>query len=61
MRFPIDVLFVSRTGHVLKARAAVPPWRMAVRLGAFAVIELPAGASAKTEAGHAVALQPRVG
>ncbi len=43
MRFPIDVVFVSRDGRVLRTRPAVRPWRMAWRLGAFATIELAAG------------------
>jgi uncharacterized membrane protein (UPF0127 family) len=45
MRFPIDVLFVSREGRVLKVAAHVPPWRARARFWAFAVIELPAGAT----------------
>jgi uncharacterized membrane protein (UPF0127 family) len=45
MRFPIDVLFMSRQGTVLKVAARVPPWRARVRFWAFAVIELPAGAT----------------
>jgi uncharacterized membrane protein (UPF0127 family) len=44
MRFPIDVIFVRRDGRVVKTRAAVPPWRLVVALGAYAVVELPAGA-----------------
>jgi uncharacterized protein len=44
MRLSIDVAFVSRDGTVLKVRHTVPPWRIAVSLRAFAVIELPAGA-----------------
>ncbi len=44
MRFPIDVAFVARNGRVLKIRRALPPWRMAGALRAFAVIECPAGA-----------------
>jgi uncharacterized membrane protein (UPF0127 family) len=44
MRFPIDVLFVARDGQVLKVRLAVPARRIAGKLGAFAVIELAAGA-----------------
>jgi uncharacterized protein len=43
MRFSIDIAFVTRDGRVIKVRAAVAPWRMAAALGAFAVIELPAG------------------
>jgi uncharacterized protein len=48
MRFPIDVIFVARDGRVLKTRAAMPPWRLAVAPGAYAVVELPPGAIAKS-------------
>jgi uncharacterized membrane protein (UPF0127 family) len=44
MRFPIDVLFVRRDGVVVKVRRNLPPWRTLLALGAYAVIELPAGA-----------------
>lgn len=44
MRFAIDVVFVSRDGRVLKTYSTLVPWRMALSLGAFAVIEFPAGA-----------------
>jgi uncharacterized membrane protein (UPF0127 family) len=47
MRFPIDVIFVKRDGLVLKTRAAIPAWRMAFGWGAYAVVELPAGAVAQ--------------
>ncbi len=43
MRFPIDLLFVTRDGTVKKVRSAVPPWRIALSWGVLAVIELPAG------------------
>ena len=44
MRFAIDVVFVARSGEVVKCRAAVQPWRMAIAWrGAFATIELAAG------------------
>lgn len=43
MRFAIDVAFVAKDGRVVKLRHAVPPWRMAASLGAFAVIEMAAG------------------
>ena len=43
MRFPIDVAFVRRDGRVIKARAAVRPWRLTASLRGFTVIELPAG------------------
>jgi uncharacterized membrane protein (UPF0127 family) len=45
MRFPIDVLFVTREGAVLKVAERVAPWRIRLRFWAFAVIELPAGAA----------------
>ena len=44
MRFAIDVAFVSKDGRVLKIRRAMPAWRLAASLRAFAVVELPAGA-----------------
>jgi uncharacterized membrane protein (UPF0127 family) len=43
MRFPIDVVFVSRDGRVVKIVEHLPAWRVAASLRAFAVIELPAG------------------
>jgi uncharacterized membrane protein (UPF0127 family) len=44
MRFPIDVVFVRRSGAVVKIRERVMPWRMSMAHLAYAVIELPAGA-----------------
>ena len=46
MHFPIDVVFVARDGRVRKIRRNLPPWRIAIALRAFAVIELGAGALA---------------
>jgi uncharacterized membrane protein (UPF0127 family) len=43
MRFPIDVVFVSAAGEVLKIAGRLPPWRTAAARGAKAVVELPAG------------------
>ena len=43
MRFPIDVVFVSRDGEVLKIASNVPAWRTAAARGAKVVIELAAG------------------
>lgn len=48
MRFAIDLAFVSKDGRVVKVRAAVPPWRMAGALRAYAVVELPAGTLERT-------------
>jgi uncharacterized membrane protein (UPF0127 family) len=61
MRFAIDVVFVARDGRVLKTYAAVGPRRIAFSLGAFAVIELPAGAISGTpvKAGDIVQLVSR--
>jgi len=43
MKFPIDIVFVSKGGRVLKIRSSVPAWRMTASLRAFAVLELAAG------------------
>ena len=48
MRFAIDIAFVTKAGIAVKLRAAVPPWRLAGALRAYAVIELPAGTFEKT-------------
>ncbi|MQA28850.1 MAG: DUF192 domain-containing protein [Luteitalea sp.] len=45
MKFPIDIVFVSRDGRVLKIRPRCGAWRLAFGAGAFAVIELPSGAA----------------
>ena len=44
MRFVIDVVFVNREGTVVKAVTEVKPWRIAISLRAYAVVELNAGA-----------------
>jgi uncharacterized protein len=58
MRFPIDILFVSRDGTVLKASRNVPAWRLVGTLRGFAVIELRAGAlsESQTQRGDRLAL-----
>jgi uncharacterized membrane protein (UPF0127 family) len=63
MRFPIDVLFMARDGRVVKVRSAVPPWRLALAISAFCVIELPAHAAAEagTRAGDRLELFPSPG
>jgi hypothetical protein len=43
MRFPIDILFATRDGRIVKALQEVRPWRMAASPRAFAVIEMRAG------------------
>lgn len=43
MKFPIDVVYVTRDGRVVKCRERLLPWRVSGAWRAFAVIELPAG------------------
>jgi uncharacterized protein len=47
MRFPIDAVFLDRDWRVLAIAGDVAPWRTAGRKGAKAVLELPAGESAR--------------
>lgn len=49
MRFPIDVVFIDREGHVTRVIRALRPWRVAGSRKARAVLELPAGACARDE------------
>jgi uncharacterized protein len=49
MRFPIDIAFVAQDGRIVSVRSALPAWRIAIAWGAFAVVELPAGALARSE------------
>jgi uncharacterized protein len=49
MQFPIDLLFVTRDGRVLKAPRAVPARRIVCALRAFAVIELAANILDRSE------------
>ena len=43
MRFPIDVVFLSREGEVLKIAENVAPWRARSCRHSYAVLELAAG------------------
>ena len=49
MKFPIDVLFLNRKRKVVKIRAAMPRWRLALCLWAHSVLELPSGTAAATK------------
>ena len=50
MRFAIDVLYLDRSGRVVKAVASLKPFRMSgVLRGGDAVIELPSGVIAATD------------
>jgi uncharacterized membrane protein (UPF0127 family) len=46
MRFPIDIVGVSRDGRVVKARGDVRPSRLVFALRAFAIVELATGVAA---------------
>jgi uncharacterized membrane protein (UPF0127 family) len=61
MRFPIDILFVTRAGEVVKVRQAVPAWRMAAAFRGYAVVELAAGGAARAglQVGDRVAVRRR--
>jgi uncharacterized membrane protein (UPF0127 family) len=48
MRFAIDLIFADREGQVTKIRPAVPARRVAAAWGAFAVVEMAAGAVARS-------------
>jgi uncharacterized protein len=46
MRFPIDVVFVSKDGEIIEVKESLPPWRMLVpRVEAAYVIEMKASSS----------------
>jgi len=47
MRFTIDAVFLDRELRVVGISDGVQPWRTAARRGAKAVLELPAGESAR--------------
>jgi uncharacterized protein len=47
MRFPIDAVFLDRDWRVVGIAGDLAPWRTAGRKGAKAVLELPAGESAR--------------
>jgi uncharacterized protein len=49
MRFPIDAVFLSRDGEVLKVAANVGAWRARSRRRAHSVLELPAGEAARRD------------
>ena len=48
MRFPIDAVFLARDLTVLKVSRDLAPWRMASKRRAHAVLELSAGACARS-------------
>lgn len=47
MRFPIDVIFLDRSGRVMRVVERVAPWRIVWTPGARTVIETAAGTAAR--------------
>ena len=62
MRFAIDVLFLDKELRVIRAVPALPPFRVCVVKHAVYVLELPAGAIARTQtaAGDQIQIQVRL-
>jgi hypothetical protein len=58
MRFPIDVVFLSRTGEVLKVSSNVKPWRTRSCRRAHAVLELAVGEAERREITRGQRLKP---
>lgn len=48
MRYPLDLIFIGRDGHVLACAADVRPWRARFAWGAHETLELSAGALSRT-------------
>jgi uncharacterized protein len=58
MRIPIDVVFVSEAGLVVKVQQCLRPWRLGpVAPRALYCVELPDGTAASTSVGHVIQLQ----
>jgi hypothetical protein len=62
MRFRIDIVGVSRDGRVVSVRRAVPRRRIVFSWKAFAIIELPSGATdqAGVVEGDRISAEPRI-
>ncbi len=60
MRFPIDVIFVTGDGRVLKIRHDMPASRTTMAFGAFAAIEMAAGEAERhgLHVGDCLRIQP---
>jgi uncharacterized membrane protein (UPF0127 family) len=61
MRYPIDLVFVNRSGRVTRTVPNLPPWRMVLRTGGGRdCIELPAGtvAAGGVQAGDELIFTP---
>ncbi len=49
MTYPLDLVFLSAGGQIMKLVQSLKPWRMATCAGARMVLELPAGTIAGQE------------
>jgi uncharacterized membrane protein (UPF0127 family) len=61
MSYPIDLVFIDRSGRVTRTVLDLPPWRMVLRtFGGRDCIELPAGAIAESgvQAGDHLTFSP---
>jgi uncharacterized membrane protein (UPF0127 family) len=61
MRYPIDLVFLDRSGRVTRVVPDLPPWRMVLRTyGGRDCLELPAGAAVAsgTQPGDVLELTP---
>ena len=61
MRFPIDAVFLDRSGSVVDVVGSLKPWRAATRLRARAVLELAAGEADRLGVLVGERLEPLVG
>lgn len=43
MKFPIDLVYLTKDKKVVKTRHAVGAWRLSMAMGAASILELPAG------------------
>ena len=59
MRFPIDAVFLSRDGEVLKVAKNVGAWRARFCGRAHSVLELPAGEAARRDIAPGARLETR--
>lgn len=49
MTYPIDVVFLDRTGRIRRIVPRLAPWRVAASVGAYQTLELAAGEAARLE------------
>jgi len=57
MRFPIDVLFLDKDLHVIRAIKALPPWRTCAVKKSVYVLEVPVGAIEASRTGEGDQIQ----